>query len=63
MAMFDGYIHIEDFLDWLDEVEDYFDCMGIENHLKTRMVMYELKGSAQDWWKHLQHNRFQEGQD
>ena len=28
MASFDGYMHIKDFLDWLDNVEDYFECIG-----------------------------------
>ena len=63
MAPFDGYMHIEDLLDWLDGVEDYFDCMGIDDHLKVRLVTYILKGGARAWWKQLQHSRFLEGQD
>ncbi|KAL5566080.1 hypothetical protein UlMin_029244 [Ulmus minor] len=63
MAPFDGYMHIEDFLDWLDGVEDYFDCMGVEDHLKVRLVTYKLKGGARAWWKQLQHSRFLEGQN
>ena len=56
-------MHIEDFLDWLDGVEDYFKCMGVEEHLKVHLVTYKLKGGAKAWWKQLQHNRFLEGQD
>ena len=63
MAPFDGYMHMEDFLDRLDRVEDYFDCMGVEDHLKVRLVTYKLKGGARAWWKQLQHSRFLEGQD
>ena len=56
-------MHIEDFLDWLDGVEDYFECMGVEEHMKVKFVAYKLKGGARAWWKQLQHNRFLAGQD
>ena len=46
LAPFDGYMHIEGFLDWLDGVEDYFECMGVEKHLKVRLTTYKLKGGA-----------------
>ena len=39
-------MHIEDFLDWLDGVEDYFECMGLEEHLKVCLVTYKLKGGS-----------------
>ena len=46
-------MHIEDFLDWLDGVKDYFECMGIEEHLKVRLITYKLKGGAKAWWRQL----------
>ena len=58
IAPFDGYLHIEDFLDWIDTVEDYFECMGVEEHMKVNFIAYKLKGGARAWWKQLQHNRF-----
>lgn len=61
MAAFDGYLHIEDFLDWLDNVEDYFDCMGVEETMKCRFVAYKFKGGARAWWKQIQASRQLEG--
>ncbi|KAL5568451.1 hypothetical protein UlMin_025026 [Ulmus minor] len=37
--------------------------MGIEEHVKVRLITYKLKGGAKARWKQLQHNRFLEGQD
>ncbi|KAK0576545.1 hypothetical protein LWI29_019351 [Acer saccharum] len=61
MASFDGYMHIEDFLDWLDNVEDYFECMGVDEAQKVRFVAYKLKGGARAWWKQIQNGRTLEG--
>ncbi|KAK0584578.1 hypothetical protein LWI29_015447 [Acer saccharum] len=61
LPSFDGYLHIEDFLDWLDKVEDYFDCMSITDDIKVKLVSYRLKGGANAWWKQAQNNRVLEG--
>ena len=42
-------MHIEDFLDWMDSVEDYFERMSVEEDLKVRFVTYKLKGGAKAW--------------
>lgn len=31
LASFDGHLHLEDFLDWLHNVENFFECMNINS--------------------------------
>ncbi|XP_024031026.1 uncharacterized protein LOC112094434 [Morus notabilis] len=55
------HMHIEDFLDWVQFVENFFDCMNIAEEKKVKLVAYKLKGGASAWWEQLQQNRHREG--
>ena len=63
METFDDYMHIKDFLDWLESIKDYFDCMGVDDNMKVCFVIYKLKGGVRAQLKQLQHKKFLEGQD
>lgn len=52
-----GNLHIEDFLDWINEVEKFFELLNIQDHLQVKHVAYKLKGGASAWWHQLQHVR------
>ena len=40
-----------DLIDWIGELEDYFDLEDIEDPLKVRLAKTKLKGHASLWWK------------
>lgn len=63
LPSFNGQLNIEDFLDWLHEVERFFDYMDIEEGRKVKLVAYKLKGGASAWWEQLQLSRLRQNKD
>jgi hypothetical protein len=56
LPSFDGHLHIEDFLDWITEVEQFFDYMNIPQERKVKLV-----GGTSAWWEQLQLSRGRKG--
>ncbi|KAF8412741.1 hypothetical protein HHK36_000710 [Tetracentron sinense] len=54
---FDGETEAEDFLDWLDNLESYFDWKEVPEERKVKLVGAKLIGPASTWWKHYQNDR------
>ena len=54
---FRGHIKTEEFINWLEEVEEYFDYRRITESLKVLCVEDCLKNDALIWWEDLQKDR------
>ena len=54
---FSGQLHIEEFLDWLIEVERFFEDRNIAKKQQFKFVESKLKGEAWAWWEQLQRMR------
>ena len=57
-----GTLNPEDFIDWICELEEYFELEGIEDPLRVRLAQTKLKGHAALWWKELQRDWEEEGE-
>jgi len=49
LPTFYGHLQIEYFLDWVMEVERFFDYMSISKDHKVKLVAYKFKGGAFAW--------------
>jgi hypothetical protein len=49
LPFFSGVADIEQFLDWIYEVERFFDIMRIEAERKVDFVAYKLRGGVGAW--------------
>ena len=57
LPSFNGNVSIEEYLDWVNEVERFFNYMGIIDDKQVCLVAYKLKGGASSWWDCVQLNR------
>ncbi|XP_071728633.1 uncharacterized protein [Rutidosis leptorrhynchoides] len=57
LPSFNGTLSIEEFLDWLAEVERFFEFADIPENKQVKLVAYRLKGGASSWWEQTQNQR------
>lgn len=57
IPLFNGYTHIEDFLDWISKVEYFFDYVDIQKSRKVKLVVLCFKGSASAWWNRAKYQK------
>ena len=60
LPSFNGNVSIEEYLDWVSEVEKFFDYIGTADDKQVCLVAYKLKGGASAWWDRVQLNRTHE---
>ena len=54
---FSGKLDVEAFLDWVKNVESFFEYMKTAEDKKVKMVSLKLKLGASAWWDQIQVNR------
>ena len=53
LPSFNGNVSIEEYLDWVSEMEIFFDYIGTADDKQVCLVAYKLKGGASAWWDHV----------
>ncbi|GJT82747.1 hypothetical protein Tco_1057089 [Tanacetum coccineum] len=54
---FVGNLDIEVVLDWLYEVDKFFEIMEVPEEEQVKVVSYKLRGGVRAWWQREQDNR------
>ena len=48
---FEGKMHLDDFLDWLNTVERVFEFCNPPKHMKMKIMVVKLRKNASFWWE------------
>ena len=54
---FSGKLDIQSFLDWVYEVEKFFDMTCVPEEKYIKFIANKLKGGRTTWWEQLQITR------
>ena len=54
---YDGSLFVEHLIEWISELDNYFDFDEVEEDKRVRLVVMRLKGHASLWWDSVQTER------
>jgi hypothetical protein len=57
IPVYEGNLDVEDLIDWIRDLDTYFDYEDIEEDKKVKHAVMRLKGHATLWWDELQADR------
>ena len=57
LPTYEGSLTVEHLIDWISELENYFEYDEIEENKKVRLEVTWLKGHASLWWDSVQAER------
>lgn len=57
LPIYDGILTLKTLIDWISELDKYFEYEEIEEEKKIKFVVTSLKGHATIWWERLQVDR------
>ena len=57
MSTYDGSLIVEHLINWINELDKYFEYDEIEEDKRVILVVTRLKGHASLWWDSVQEER------
>ena len=57
LSTYDGNLSAEGLIDWIGELDRYFDYEEVEEDKKVKLVVTRLKGHVALWWDSVQAER------
>ena len=57
VSTYDGSLIVEHLIDWISELDKYFEYDEIEEGKRVRLDVIRLKGHASVWWDSVQAER------
>ena len=53
MGVFSGNLKPDELIDWINELEEYFEYEDIDDPDRVKFVKEKLKGHAIIWWQEV----------
>ena len=63
VSAFSGSLRPEELIDWINEIDEYFECEEIKDPDRVRFAKTKLKGHANIWWREVQLERGRGGKE
>ncbi len=63
VGVFLGNLKPDEFIDWINELEEYFEYEDIRDPDRVKFAKAKLKGHTKIWWKEVQLERNRRGKD
>ena len=63
VILYDGKLDTNVLLDWISNMEKFFEYEDTPNNRKVKIGVTRLKGHASLWWEHLQAIRQRRGKE
>lgn len=63
VPLFHGKMGPEVVIEWIEGMENHFECDGISEAQKVKLAKSRLRGAALTWWKFVQEERQKEGKN
>ena len=60
---YDGKLDTNAVMDWISDMEKFFEYENTPNNRKVKIAVTKLKGHASLWWEHLQTDRQRRGKE
>ena len=61
VLLFSRRMNIDTVMDWIDGMENHFECEGVSEAEKVKVAKSRLIGSTLTWWKYLKNVRISMG--
>lgn len=61
VSLFSGKMDIDVVMNWIDGMENHFECEGLLEAQNIKVAKSRLRGSALTWWKYVQDERVRVG--
>ena len=61
IPLFTGKMNSELVMEWIEGMENHFECEGVSEAQKVKVAKARLRGPALTWWKFIQEEREREG--
>ena len=63
VGVFSGNLKLDELIDWINELEEYFEYKDIRDPDRVKFAKAKMKGHAKIWWQEVQLERNRRGKE